>query len=98
METFRLQISEEMGEERIDKCISAFMGDGLSRSFIQKLIKEEKLLVNGMPVKVSYRVNPGDEIYFTVPEPIEPDIAPEDIPLDILYEDEYLLIDRKSVV
>lgn len=95
METFRLQITEEMGEERIDKCVSAFMGDGLSRSFIQKLIKDDKLLVNDLPVKVSYRVNPGDEICFTVPEPIEPDIVPEDIPLDILYEDEYLLIVNK---
>ncbi|MCM1568291.1 MAG: RluA family pseudouridine synthase [Roseburia sp.] len=95
MEEFCLQITEEMGDERIDKCVSAFMAEKLSRSHIQKLIKEEKLLVNGKPVKVSYRVNAEDEISFTVPEPIEPDIAAEDIPLDILYEDEHLLVVNK---
>ena len=61
--------------------------ENLSRSFIQKLIKDGNVLVNGTPVKGSCRVKCDDEVVFSVPESVEPDIEPENIPLDILYED-----------
>ena len=49
---FRFQITEEQEEERVDKCIAALI-DSLSRSFIQKMIKEGRVCINGLPVKAS---------------------------------------------
>lgn len=94
METFRFQITEEMEEERIDKCISLLI-DSLSRSFIQKMIKEERVRVNERPVKGSYRVKTDDEVAFELPESVEPDIEPENIPLTILYEDADVIVVNK---
>lgn len=94
MESFRFQITEDMEEERIDKCVSMLI-DSLSRSFIQKLIKDGQVLVNGQPVKGSYRVRVDDEVAFDLPKSVEPDIEPEDIPLDILYEDRDVIVVNK---
>lgn len=94
MDEFRFQITEEMEDERIDKCM-AMLIDSLSRSYIQKLIKEETVAVNGNPVKSSYRVQAGDEVFFVLPEAMSPDIIPQPIPLDILYEDEDVLVVNK---
>ncbi|MCM1325683.1 MAG: RluA family pseudouridine synthase [Lachnoclostridium sp.] len=94
MDEFRFQITEELEDERIDKCISLLI-DSLSRSFIQKLIKEEKVLVNGGAVKGSYRVKSEDEVFFLLPKAVEPDIEPEEIPLDILYEDKDVIVVNK---
>ena len=79
---FRFQITEEQEEERVDKCIAALI-DSLSRSFIQKMIKEGRVCINGLPVKASYQVKAGDDLSFLLPKAQEPDIEPEDIPLDI---------------
>ena len=94
MDEFRFQITEDMEDERIDKCVSLLV-DSLSRSFIQKLIKEEAVSVNGKPVKGSYKVKIDDEVIFTLPKSVEPDILPENIPLDILYEDEDVIVVNK---
>ena len=91
MEELRFQITEETEDERIDKCMSLLV-ENLSRSFIQKLIKDGNVLVNGTPVKGSCRVKCDDEVVFSVPESVEPDIEPENIPLDILYEDADLIV------
>lgn len=91
---FYFQITEEMEEERIDKCLSSLV-DSLSRSYIQKLLKEEKIEVNGETVKANYKVKTDDEIRFEVPPAVRPDILPENIPLDILYEDEDVLVVNK---
>ena len=69
--------------------------DSLSRSFLQKLIKEECILVNGTPVKSNYRLAGGDVITLTIPEPEPMDAAAEPIPLDIVYEDEDILFVNK---
>lgn len=94
MEEFHFQITEEYEGERIDKCMSLLM-DFLSRSYIQKLIKEGQVLVNDRPVKSSYQVQTDDEVCFSLPDAYEPEICPEDIPLDILYEDQDLLVVNK---
>lgn len=94
MDEFRFQITEEYEGERIDKCMALLL-DSLSRSYIQKLIKENQVLVNEKPVKSSYHVQTDDELSFTLPPSQEPDILPENIPLDILYEDKDLLIVNK---
>ena len=83
MDEFRFLITEELEEERIDKCISMLI-DSLSRSYIQKLIKEGQVFVNDKTVKGSYRVKTDDEVSFRLPPSEEPNIVPEDIPLDIL--------------
>lgn len=94
MELFRFQITEEQEEERIDKCIAALI-DSLSRSFIQKMIRDGKVSVNGQAVKANYRVKTDDDVSFELPQAQEPDIEPEDIPLDILYEDDDVLVVNK---
>lgn len=86
MDEFRFQITEDLEDERIDKCISMLI-DSLSRSYLQKLIKDNQVLVNDKPVKGSYRVKTEDEVFFLLPRSQEPDIEPEDIPLEVLYED-----------
>lgn len=91
---FRFQIMEEMDDERIDKCMSMLV-DSLSRSYIQKLIKEDAVSVGGVPVKASYRVKTDDEVAFRLPKAVEPDILPENIPLDILYEDADVIVVNK---
>lgn len=88
------QITEEMEDERIDKVLSGFI-DSLSRSYIQKLLKEGRIQVNGNFIKANYRVKCEDEIRFELPPAIEPNILPEKISLDILYEDEDVLVINK---
>lgn len=93
-EEILLQVPPELGGERIDKCVSVLV-DFLSRSFAQKLIAEQQVFVNGRPVKGSYRAREADEISFTLPDAVEPDISPENIPLDILYEDDDVIVVNK---
>lgn len=94
MSEFKFEVTEVSSGERIDKFITDCI-DSLTRSYIQKMIAREGCLVNGKPVKASYRVKDGDEVAFSLPENVEPDIAAEDIPLDILYEDEDVLVVNK---
>lgn len=94
MDHFCFEITEELEDERIDKCLAALI-DSLSRSFIQKMIKEEEIRVNGAAVKGSYRVKAEDVVEFTLPKAVEPDIEPENIPLDILYEDKDVIVVNK---
>lgn len=94
MDEFCFEITEELENERIDKCLSMLI-DSLSRSFIQKLIKEGAVTVNGAVVKGSCRVKAEDNVSFVLPKAMEPDIEPEDILLDILYEDEDVIVVNK---
>lgn len=87
-------VSEEESGLRIDRYL-AKKNTELSRSYIQKLLKNQEISVNDLPVKANYKVQQKDQILLTVPELSEPDILPEDIPLDILYEDEDLMIINK---
>lgn len=88
------EIVPEMEDERIDKCISNYM-EALSRSYIQKVIKEGNVFVNELAVRANYRVKADDRVRFLIPDSVEPDIPAQDIPLDILYEDSDLLIVNK---
>lgn len=67
----------------------------LSRSYIQKLIQDKLVEVDGTPVKNNTKVLKGNTITIEIPEAVEPDILPENIPLDILYEDEDILLVNK---
>ena len=87
-------ITENQEEERIDRYLAEMLPD-CSRSYIQKLIKEKQVCVNRLPVKASSRLLPGDLVTVTIPEIKELDIEPENIPLDILYEDSDIIIVNK---
>lgn len=87
-------ITPEQEGERIDKCISSYL-DSLSRSYIQKIIKDENVFVDGKIVKSNYKVRVDEQVKFCIPDSVEPDIPPQDIPLDILYEDKDILIINK---
>lgn len=94
MEERIFTIGEQQGGERMDRALSGLMGD-CSRSYLQKLIREGHVLLNGQPAKVNARLCPGDLVAVTVPEAQEVEIRPEPIPLDILYEDGDLLVVNK---
>ena len=80
--------------ERLDAFL-ARCADNLSRSAAQKLIEEGQVRRNGKPGKKNDKLNPGDEIEFTIPEPKEVDIVPTEMPLDIAYEDEDVIVINK---
>jgi len=85
--------AEDMGE-RVDKFLSRQLSD-VSRSQIQQWIKAGHVTVNGASVKASYRLTAEDEVELVVPPLIRLQIAPEPIPLDIVYEDGDLLVVNK---
>lgn len=79
---------------RIDKYLSDCIED-LSRSYLQKLLKEGRVSVNGQPVKSNYKVSGGEIITLEIPEAVEPEIVPEELELDILYEDKDIILINK---
>ena len=94
MQKKEIVIGQEQENQRIDKGIS-LEAEGISRSRLQKLLKEEMVLVNEKPVKPSYRLQAGDTVCVQIPQSRPVSIVPEKIPLDILYEDDFLLVVNK---
>lgn len=94
MQHFEFTILDENIGERIDKCISVMYED-FSRSYIQKLIKDCKVSVNNKVVKGSYVLKENDHVVFDCPDSVIPDILPENIPLDIIYEDSDVIVVNK---
>ena len=90
----KLQLTAEKSGERIDKFLGGTL-EGLSRSYIQKLLKEGNITVDSKAVKANYKLSEGDQIEVLIPDPEILDVLPEDIPLDILYEDDDILIVNK---
>ena len=88
-------IVDQENKERIDKYIAKCLPD-LSRVMVQKLIEEKQILVNEKSVKTSYTVQKGDKITITIPEAKETTLKPQDIPLDIVYEDDDILVVNKA--
>lgn len=80
---------------RLDKVISILLLDSLSRSHIKALIDDGRVFVNGKSEKASFKASSGDEIRIILPPVAETEIKPEDIPLDILYEDEDVIVVNK---
>lgn len=95
MEEFVFNIEEEFINLRIDKYLS-MMIEGKSRSFLQGLIDEEKVLINGKAIKSNYKLKKGDVIEVTLPEPIELDVKAEKIAINIVYEDEDVIVVNKE--
>ncbi len=88
-------VEKEEGGLRIDRYLADNQED-LTRSYIQKLIADGRVLVNEKPVKANYKVNSGDGIKLMLPPPVDLEIKPEDIPLDIIYEDKDIVVVNKG--
>ena len=88
----RIKVTKQEG--RLDAYIVSKV-EGYSRSFLSSLISQGKVLVNGAPSKASYKPSVGDVIEISIPEPVIDETTPQDIPLDIVYEDSDLLIINK---
>ena len=95
LEKKEYRINQELVGIRVDKVI-ATKDDTISRVAIQRLIDEENILVNGNKVKSSYKVNLDDIVSITKPDAKEIEIKPQDIPLDIIYEDKEILVINKQ--
>lgn len=95
MQEFHFLITEEYESERLDKALSELTDDTVSRTYLQKLIKENQVFVNEKPQKASYKLKVDDTVAFIIPDQEEPDIIPEDMDLDILYEDEDVIVVNK---
>jgi len=91
---YSLVVAENSPNIRIDKYLSENINE-LSRSFIEKLIKEQEIFVNGKPVKSNFKVKPEDKIDFILPEPKEINVLPNNIELNIIYEDMDILVINK---
>lgn len=91
----KYEIKEEQRGNRIDKLISN-LEESISRVTIQRMIEEGNILVNGKKVRTSYKVIDGDIITIEKEEAKETDILPQEIPLNIIYEDEDMLIINKT--
>ena len=94
LKKFFFCITEDMEDERVDKCLNELIGS-LSRSYIQKLLADGSITVNDKKIKSSYRVKTDDQIRIILPPAITPNITPEDITLDVLYEDDDVIIINK---
>jgi len=92
---FEFEVNEEANGKRLDKFLAGRLKEDYSRSFLQKLVSEGRVLVNGSTIKPHHKLRQGDKIDVNVPAAVPSLILPEDIPLDIIYEDEDLLIVNK---
>ena len=89
-----MRLTADQNGERLDAFLSR-CGENLSRSAAQKLIEAGAVRLNGRPPKKNDRLSLGDMVEYDIPEPKEVDIAPKDIPLDIVYEDEDVAVINK---
>lgn len=94
MEEIILKITEENNGERIDKYLSTVI-EGKTRSFIQGLIEDKAVTVNGKIIKSNYKLKSNDEIVVVLTEPIELDVKAENIDLNIVYEDSDVIVVNK---
>ncbi|MBI4825490.1 MAG: RluA family pseudouridine synthase [Nitrospirae bacterium] len=93
MKKMKVTVGTESGPERLDSFISSECG--LTRSSVQKLVKDGAVLVNSKPEKPGCRVRPGDIIDITIPDEPAGALIPENIPLDIVFEDEHIIVVNK---
>jgi len=90
-----LRVGSSIKERRLDKYLHGRFSN-LTRRFIQDVIRQGEVRVNGKIAKQSLKLSPGDEITLRLPEPPSKEILPEDIPLDIIYEDDDVIVLNKQ--
>ena len=94
METYNIEADENWTDKRVDKGLADYF-DNYSRSFLKKLLEDGNILVNDKKAKPSLKIASGDRIDITIPSIASVEIEPENIPLDIVYEDEDIIIVNK---
>ena len=94
METTRLTVTTEEAGQRADSLLARRL-EGLTRSAAARLLEEGRVTDRGRPVVKNLRVQPGQVLEVTLPEPEEPEARPQDIPLDVVYEDEDVIVVNK---
>ena len=87
----RLTVPESAAATRLDVWIESVL-DGCSRSLVAKCIKDERFVISHGKAKPGYKLRGGEQIDIEVPELISSEIEPEDLPLEVLYEDDELLV------
>lgn len=94
MEKRTFEVCEKLNNQRIDKGVAEFFGD-LTRSYVKKLTDEGNILINGKKAKASSKLLYGDRVEINLPDPEPVGAQAQDIPLDIVYEDDSLLVINK---
>jgi pseudouridine synthase, rluA family len=94
MDNFEITVEESDIDRRIDVFLANKL-ESFSRSYIQDLIKKGKVTINGKAVKANYRLREGESVVLDIPKPEPLEILPENIPLDILYEDDDVILVNK---
>ena len=94
MEPIRLRASEESKNQRLDAFLASSL-DGLTRSQATRLIESGEVAVDGRAVSKSYKLAGGEDIAVTLPEPEPVEAVPQDIPLDVVYEDADVIVVNK---
>lgn len=94
MEKMNHKVLEEQKGDRIDKVVSTLNADW-SRTQVQQWIKDGNVLVNGQPVKTNYKCSINDDLEISIPEPEELDVLPEEMDLEIFFEDQDVLVVNK---
>lgn len=94
-EILKIRVGTNLKNRRLDKYLGGRFNQ-FSRSRLQKLIKVQGVMVNSQPAKVSHKLNPGDIVELSLPKREFRELVPEDIPLDIMYEDDEMIVLNKQ--
>ena len=95
LQTCAVHVRKRLEGRRLDKYLQAKF-PRISRTVMQRYIKQGLVTVNGLPTKASYEPSVGDTVQVVLPPPLSTELVPENIPLDIIYEDEWILAINKS--
>jgi len=95
-ETIIFEITDGEAGQRLDKFLVERLPKTFSRAYLQKLVRNSDVLVNGVPAKSHHKLRSGEKVEVGIPRMIPTAVVPEDLPLDIAYEDDSLLVVNKS--
>ena len=91
-----IRLTADRAGERLDQFLARSV-EGLTRSAAQRLLEEGAVTLGGLPVKKNYKTSLGDELVLALPDPAPIDVVPQDIPLDVVYEDDDVIAVNKPV-
>ncbi|MEA3328670.1 MAG: RluA family pseudouridine synthase [Candidatus Omnitrophota bacterium] len=95
MKEYNFVVGTHESGQRLDRYLTGHFSRLISRSYIQKLITDGQIRVDNKNAKSHYRLKSGEQIAVVIPSPSKPEAEPEDIPLNIVYEDEHLIVINK---
>ena len=86
---------EDASPERADKAVAAFLAEEVSRSRLEESFRKGKVKINGEPIVKKHKLFAGDEVEIEIPDPLPSEVVPVDIPVEILYEDDDVVVVNK---